>query len=317
MGTLVTWDEFTSGGRPQGGTIREIVLSEVINLVSKRRPTMSLISAGKADSTFIEALTDSYRSRAHNAQPEGIAYTDIDSAQPSRHFVHVQSFYESGRVSDEQRLTSHYTADPLAYQKQKKLVSLLNDIEHAVVRGSAATGATNAARQFSGILNTPPTGANGTFTSVSGVTLSEHVFINLLQTWRTQNLEFFPTVALMGEWLKRSISEFSTKVTRNIEVSAKQQILTVEQHTSDFGTIDCYMSEDQLRGTLISHASNSISFIDPAMLKLLWLRPPTVEDLARDGLRSRFQINAMCALFYRHNKALGGAQNLLPNITTS
>ena len=315
MGTLVTWDEFTASGRPQGETIGEIVLAEVTNLISKRRPLMSVLSAGGAKSTFIEQLTDSLNSRAHNAVIEGIAYTDYDLTQPSRHFVHVQSFYKSGRVSDEQRMTHHYNGDPLAYQIGKSLNELLNDVEHALHRGSAATGATNAARQFKGLLNIF-SGQSGTatYTSSSGTTFTEEVLVDLLQVFRDSKLDVEPTIAFVSSWLKRTISEFSTRVTRNVDVAAKKQTLVVEQHESDFGTLNVMYSEDQLHSASKTTYGNSVSFIDPALFKVGWMKAPTVEQLARDGLRDRYQINGQVTLLYDHEKGGGGGDGFVPYI---
>lgn len=134
MGTLVTYDEYTAGEHPRGGTIREIVMAEVANVVNRRRPLMSNLESTSVQSTYIESLEDTLASRGHNAVQEGIAYTAIDATQPTRIFTHVQSFYESGQVSDEQQLVSHYNQDPLPYQKSKKLQELLNDIEFGVSR---------------------------------------------------------------------------------------------------------------------------------------------------------------------------------------
>jgi len=74
MGTLVTFDEFTAGARPQGGTIRELVLNNVTNVITKKRPLMSVLGmGGRVSNTFVESLEDTLASRGDNAHIEGIA----------------------------------------------------------------------------------------------------------------------------------------------------------------------------------------------------------------------------------------------------
>jgi hypothetical protein len=319
MATLVTWDEFTAGARPQGGTIRELVLAEVTNVISAQRPLMSTISRGDRDvtNTFIEVLEDTFRSRGNNAWVEGVAATNPDLTQPTRSFTHVQSFAEFGYVSDEQRLVGHYNGDPFPYQIRKHLNQLLNDIEHADHRGSAATGATSAARQYDGMLNLPVAAstAGGTFTSSSGTTFTESVMIDLLQAFKDNNYDVIPTAAFVNSWLKRTISEFSTKVTRNVDAAALTQVLMIERHQSDFGNLDVQYSEDQLNAASRTVQGNSFIALDPRKFRHGWLRRPTVEMLPRDGLRDRFQINAQVSLVYDTRKAVGGGEGYVANIT--
>ncbi len=313
MSTLVTWDEFAESGRPQGGTIGEVVLEEVTNLISKDRPFLSMIGRRSVNSTFIELLTDTLGTRGPNAVEEGAAYTVPSLSQPVRHFVHVQSFGKWGQVSDEQRMVGHYNGDPYTYQVMKKMNELMNDIEHALQRGSAATGATDVPRQFAGLLNVFA-GQSGTltFTSSSGTTFTEEVFVDLLQAFPDQRLGVRPSQAYVNSWLKRTISEFSTKVTRNVDAASKVQILAVERHTSDFGEVDIFYTEDQLKSASKTTSGNSICFIDPRHFEVGWLRAPMVESLARDGLRDRFQMNAHCTLIYDHDRGGGGGQGYVP-----
>lgn len=311
MANLVTWDEFTSGGRPQGGTIAELVLSEVTNLVSRRRPLMASIGQRDVTGTFVELLTDSLDARGHNANVEGVAATNPDLTQPLRHFVHVQSFAKWGVVSDEQRLVRHYTEDPYLYQIRKQLETMMNDIEHTLHRGSAATGATSATRQFAGLLNIFD---SNTFTSSSGTTLTEEVLVDLLQVFRDQSLDVVPTQAYVAGFLKRTISEFSTRVTRNVDAVQRLQTLIIERHASDFGDLDVLYSEDQLQAASKTAQGNSICFIDPTLFKVGWMRRPMVEALSRDGLRDRFQMNAQATLLYQNDDGGGGGTGFVSYI---
>jgi hypothetical protein len=189
----------------------------------------------------------------------------------------------------------------------------MNDIEHTFHRGSAATGATDAPRQTVGLLNLP---SSTTFTSSSGTTFTESVMVDLLQVFKDNSYDIVPSVAFVNSWLKRTISEFSTKVTRNVDANDRSQILIVERHTSDFGDVDVFYTEDQLKSNSRTTSGNSIVFMDPSFFQKAWKKMPTLEQLPRDGLRDRFQINAHCGLLYRTTKALGGGTGYVPYVST-
>lgn len=316
MSVLVTWDEYTSGQPPRGGTIEELVLAEVVNLTSRRRPLMSSIGTQSVSSTYVEQLTDTLASRGVNAFVEGVAFTQQASTQPSRHFSHVQHFAKFGIISDEQRLVSHYNEDPFTYQVRKKLNELMNDIEHALMRGTAVTGATDAARQLDGLLNVTSSTTSTTFLgdTASAITLTEEVMIDLLQVFRDNAFDVLPSQLYCASLLKRTISEFSTRITRNVDAAARRQELIIERHTSDFGDVDVIYSEDQIKGTDKEDPQNSMSFIDPQYFQVGWLQPPTVENLPRDGFRDRFQMQGQATLLYRNSSGGGFAKNLVSYI---
>lgn len=243
---------------------------------------------------------------------EGAAFTNPALTTPSRLFAHVQSFSEWGRVSDEQRLTQHAGLDDmLTYQENKKTQNVLNDIEHAIQRGSSVTGATNVTRQLAGLLNIFE---DATFTSSSGTTLTEEVYGDYIQSFTDNDYDIFPTLTFVNSWLKRTISLYSTNVTRNVNASEKIQMLTIERHETDFGNTFVHYSRDQLKATSKTTQGNSIVILDPNFFETGWLRSLMSERLSRDGLRDRFQINAMMTLIYRTAKAGGGATGVVANI---
>jgi hypothetical protein len=308
---LGIYQEFTDGGRPQGGTIPEDLRDFVENVSAKDRPALALFRKTRVNSTFIEWLEDFLPARAHNAHVDGAGETDPDLVVPTRSFTHVQTFARWGRVDDVQRAVEHKGfADSFLYQEKKAIDATLNDIEHAVQRGSAATGATDSTRQFNGLLN-----ALTTFmTDESGVTMIEDVFSDLVQLFVDGGTEIRPSVALVNSYLKRTISQYTTKVTRNIDAAARAQINVVERHSSDFGDIDIFYTRDQLKGTTKAGPGNSIVILDPSYFEVAFLQPLMSETLARNGLRTSFQISAMCTLIYRTQKAGGGARNVCPYI---
>lgn len=308
---LVTWQEFTSGGRPQGGTIVEDLRDFVENVSAKDRPALALLRKSRVNTTYTEWLEDTLPSRAANAFVEGAQYTDQSLTAPSRNFAHVQTFARFGQVSDEQRAVEHAGfADAFMYQQKKAIDATLNDIELALHRGSAATGATNATRQFAGLLNLLSTN----FTSSSGTTLTEQVFGDLIQLFVDGGTEIRPAVAFVNSYLKRTITGYNTNQTNYQAASDAVKYLTVEQHHSDFGDVFVYYSRDQLKSVSKTTQGNSIVLLDPSFFETGWLQPLMSETLSRAGLSTRFQISAMCTLIYRTEKAGGGGTGYVPYI---
>lgn len=265
---------------------------------------MANLASQDVSNTYVEVLEDTFAARGLNATVEGAAFTNPALTQPSRLFMHVQSFADWGIISDEQRIVGHYNEDPFVYQVRKNLNELLNDIEHAMHRGSAATGATDSARQLEGLLNIS---GNALATASSGTTFTEQVMVDLLQAFKDNSYDVVPRQAYVNSWLKRTISEFSTRVTRNIDAAARAQVLIIERHDSDFGALDVFYTEDQLNAASSTVEGNSAVFIDPSYFSMGWMRRPTIESLSRDGLRDRFQINGQMTLLYKTERALSRA----------
>lgn len=306
----VTWQEFTSGGRPQGGTIREDLQDFVANVSPQETPLISGLTQKGVKSAFVEWLSDSLAARGHNAVAEGIAYTEQSLTMPTRTFNHVQSFYKSGSVSDTERQVDHAGFDdPFTYQEMKRFLELRNDMEHALHRGSAATGATNAARQMNGMLNVLSTN----MTSSSGTTLTETVFNDILELVY-QNGSVQPSEVYCNSRIKRTISGYNTKTTFNIDAKDKRQILATDFYGSDFGDLRIYLARDQLRSATAAAYGNSWIVIDPKYFMTGWLQTVRRETLARDGLRDRFQMSAKATLIHKTEAAGGGMTGVVANV---
>lgn len=308
---LLTWQEFASGGRPQGGTIPEDLRDFIENVSPLDRPALASFRRTKVNTTFIEWLEDVMPARAVNAWLEGADATDLSLGVPTRSYTHVQTFARWGKVADVQRAVEHKGfADAYLYQENKAVQATLNDVEHAIHRGTSATGATSAARQFNGLLNIFSTN----FTSSSGTTFTEDVFGDLIQLFK-DNTDVKPSMAFVNSFLKRTISQFSTKVTRNVSAAEKVQYAVIERHVSDFGDVSIYHSRDQLKAASKTTYGNSIVILDPSYFETGWLQPLMSETLARTGLHTQFQISAMMTLLYRTEKAGGGGTGYVSYIT--
>lgn len=52
---LLTFQEFTAGGRPQGGTIPEDLRDFVENVSAKDRPALALFRRSRVNTTFVNS----------------------------------------------------------------------------------------------------------------------------------------------------------------------------------------------------------------------------------------------------------------------
>lgn len=312
MTLLQSWQELGTRAPLPNGTIVEDLRDFVENVSAVDKPALALLRKSRVRTAFIEWNEDTLPARGHNAALEGQDATSPDLTVPSRLHTAVQIFARWGQVSDLQRAIEHVGMEDMElYQESKAVKSTLNDMEHAIHRGSYITGNTDSARQFSGFLNI----SNSYITASSGTTMTEAVFGDYLQQPQDGAYDVNFSVAFVNSWLKRTISGYNTKITRNIEAAARRQILLVDRYTGDFGDVDVYYSRDQLKGASTTVHGNSIALIDPQYFELGWLQTLMVEQLARGGLSTKFQVSAMMTLIYRTAKALGGATGVVPYLT--
>jgi len=311
---LQTYQELIGDGPKSNASIVEDLRDFVENVSAVDRPALALLRKSRVRTHYVEWLEDTLASRAHNAQDEGAAATTPDLTTPTRSTATVQIFAKWGQVSDVQRSVEHAgLEDMYLYQESKAVKECLNDMEHAIHRGSAVTGASGTARQMAGFLNVLSTN----FTNLSGATLTEEVFGDIIQLFVDAGTEIRPQICFGNSWVKRGISQFSTKITRNIDAAARRQLLVIDRYTSDFGDIDVFYSRDQLSGSSKSGDTNSFILVDPKFFELGFLQTLMSETLARNGLRTQFQVSSMMTLIYRTEKGGGGATNVTAYIPTA
>lgn len=300
---LQTWDEIVASTLRSENTLRESLQDAISNVAPSETPLLSRLGQVPVDGIHVQWLIDTYRAAAGNAILDNWAFTAYSITVPTRVSNIVQTFYGSGMVTDTARDVVHAgTGDPLGYYEAKHVVELKKDIELALVKGSAITGTTGTANRLGGIMNIISTNA----TNLSGVTLTEKVFNNILElTW--SNTVKMPTEVYVTPKLKRTISLYSTKNTFNLDATAKTQSLVVDTYANDFGSFRCIQHRN-----LGATADNTQEFfaIDPTLLRTGWLSPLKREVLSRDGLRVRFQMACKATLLYGSEKAFCAATNV-------
>ena len=272
---LITYDD----------TVRkEDVVDVITNISPNKTPLLSSLGQSEARNTLHEYLTASLASASDNASVESAAFTTVDETQPTRLTNITQIFTDNVTVSGTEVAVANYAGNPLEYQVAKNAKEHAKDIEHALMRGSTASGSSGVARRLTGVINGISTNAS---TRASGSSLGETIFNNILEDVYGQTDEE-PNVVFVGGTLKRDISGFTAGNTKNIEASAMKLVNSVDVYESDFGLLSVMLHRDVVN----TANAKEIVVLNTDFWKLSFLqgRRTKVEQLSKDGDRYRAQI---------------------------
>lgn len=263
----------------EDGNRLEDVLRMVIQLSPTDTPFVSGIAKAKASNVDHQWPEDTLTTRADNAQTEGSTFAFGTVTAPVRRQNFTQIFEKTFQVSSTERwVKGAGIDDQFQYQKQKALMEIATDIEHAFVRGSRASGNASTARRMGGALNFITTNAT---TVVSETKLTESFFNGLGELIYDQGGR--PDEVYVGARLKRIISSFTAGLTKNISADDQRLVLSVDVYESDFGLMKIFLSRDQLTGA--GATGNSLMMIENRKFKMAVGEPVNVlgpDDVAQD-----------------------------------
>lgn len=302
MSVLVTYDD---------GNRLEDVMAMVIQLSPTDTPFSSGIAKTKARNTYHEWPEDTLASRADNANVEGSTFSYSTITAPSRVSNLTQIFQKTFHVSSTERWVKGAGVDDMyLYQQQKALMEIANDIEHAFIRGSRASGNASTARRMAGMLNFITTNATAV---ASGTTLTESFYNGLAELCYEQGGR--PDEVYVGAKLKRVISSYTAGATKNIASEDKRLVLAVDVYESDFGVQKIFLARDMLTGT----NACGIAMIENRKFKMAIGEPvntlPSAE-VAQDTNGTKGVIRGeltLEALGERHNAKATGLADTFPS----
>lgn len=265
MSTFVTYND---ASRP------EDLVSVVTNVSPEKTPLLSRLARGAdAKQTNHEYLLDSFADGADNAAVEGAAFSSNTLVAPTRGNNLTQIFRDDIEISGTQQVVSDPAAMP--YQVRKNLKEHAKDIEHALMAGSQASGATNAARRMTGVINAITTNAT---TQASASTLTEDGYNDLMElTWASTDEH--PDMVFVGATLKRAISGFTGGTTKNIDAVTKKVTNMVSIYEGDFGVQEIMLHRDVPDAA----SGRSLVAINSDYHMLSYLRPTNITEVAKVG----------------------------------
>ena len=254
-------------------SIKEDVLQVIFQITPEDTPFFNAIGDSTANSPKHEWQTRDLTTRQDNAQVEGNTYTFVEPVTPDRVDNLTQIIAKFPRVSNTSQASSrHAIKDMMADQIEQRMVEWKTDTEHALLRGTSASGnASDSARRMDGLIQIISTNAT---TLSGGTTLTEVRLNDLLQDiWDAGGK---PRDILVNGFLKRRISSFSESDTKFQQQEARRVVNTISVYESDFAVLNVALSRDMPAGSDI----NTLVAFDRDMFAKAWLRSPMTKRVA-------------------------------------
>lgn len=281
-------------------SLKESVLQTIFQITPEDTPFYNMIGDSEATQPSHFWQIRELTTRGDNAQTEGHTFTFAAPVLPTRVNNFTQIIEKTARVSSTSQASSRHAIENLvADQIEQRMVEWKTDTEHALLRGSSASGnASDTARRMNGLLNIVTSNATA---FNSGVTLGETELNDLLESvWDAGGN---PRDALVHGFLKRRISSFSGNAQKRFDSDDRKVINTIAIYESDFSTLSVQLSRDMLNGA----ALNNIVVLDREMFSKAWLRPTTVERVAKVASSTDTVIEGEVTLEYGNQAAAGTA----------
>ena len=313
---IITGTALTFSGSPGLQGLRED-LSDFIYMVSPTdTPFMSNVGRGTADAVLHEWQTDALAAaNVNNAQFQG---DDIATFSPAsvttrlgnRTQISRKEVIISGTVD---AVNKAGRKTELAYQLMKRSKELKNDIESICLSNQAkVVGAAATAPKLASVLSwlktnvdhvgTNPTG-DGTDARVDGTqrafteTLLKNV-LKLIYTNSSENLD----VLMVGPSNKQVASTFTGNATKQVEVSTKKIVATVDIYVGDFHTINIIPNRFmRTRDALL---------LNWEYWSIDWLRPIKQVELAKTGDAEKRMLLGEYTLVAKNEAANGAVYDL-------
>lgn len=302
-GVQQTWGEY-------GASLREDVIDIIFQITPTDTPFYNDIGDTAANDTDHGWTTRGLTVRADNAQTEGAVFAGAYTAGnfPDRVRNRTQIFRKLPQVARSMASSNMIGVKNLmADQIQINMQEFKTDIEHALIRGSLASGSTdNSVRRLNGLVNSMlegPTNGNRFDYSTAG-TFTESAFNDLLeQVWLDGGN---PANCLVNSAIKRSIGSFGSTLTKNIQADDKRVVNVVTVIETDFGVTNVKLSRD------VSGAADLYDCIvyDHSFYKKAWLDAPFVERIPKVGDSEEAVILAEGTLEYGNQLAAGMIQHI-------
>lgn len=275
--------------------VREDLLSVLTNLSPTDTQLISGLATSSASSVLHEWLTDTLGAVKNNAATEGADAAFPTLTNPTRLFNYTQIFTQPYQVSGTERsVNTAAFNDRYSYEATKAMKMIKNDMEYAVLRGSLACGTGSAARRLQGIKN-----FLSLVTSQSGISLSETILNDLLQVQWDNGSEC--NAIYGGMYIKRKISGFTGGATKNVEVTDKRLVNSVDVYEADAAKLVKLFAHRHM--TVSGDTNYDVMGIDEDKFRIAYLRKPQTIELAKTGDSDKGMILTEATIECLHNHA--------------
>ena len=247
----------------------------------------------------------SLTTRQHNAAVEGASFTDTDLINTTLVTNTTQIISKVITVTETTQATEmHAIEDVFGDQMVQRGAEFKTDCEHALIRGSAASGsATDTARRMDGFFNVISTNASA---FASGTTFTEAHLNDWIrdindQGGRAQDL-------YVGSVLRQRVSTFIANNTRFMDQNEMKTVRPIGVYQSEFFVVTIHFSRDI--PTAFEGSTNAALMLDISQCSKAWLRTPVSFRLPKTNDAQRGVIIGEATLAFG-NEASHGLRTVL------
>lgn len=250
---------------------REDLTDIITNITPTKTPFVSSLRRGKAKARVHEWQSDELAAAGSNAHLEGDEDAVTASTPTTRLQNTCQILKKLVSVSGTQDAVDKAgRRSELAYQIMKRTKEIARDLEWAMFNNTAeVAGSAAVARQLKGV----PGWITTNVTDKATVAIAETDIDNALEDIWAEGGD--PTKLYCGSFNKRTISGFTTGVTKNLDANDKRLVRSVDIYESDFGVLTI-VPDHQI-------PADDIHIIDQSLWSLPVLRPMRTYPLAKTG----------------------------------
>jgi hypothetical protein len=198
----------------------------------------------------------------------------------------VEHVARTFQVSDVQKKVAHFSGeDMLAYQTVKAAKEIGNAMEFDIIRSTLTSGQSGTVPKMKGIVQSVSKSTNTTVHN-SGTVLSASIINGLMKAnWDNSNGNV-ATDLFMGSFLRNVVDGFTQKSNSLINVPANTIDNMVDVYQTSFGRINVHVHryvQSTTAGGLGSESTGRLLAVNPAYLKIAYLNPIYMIDLAKTG----------------------------------
>ena len=281
-------------------------LIDMITMISPTdTPVLSSTESVRATSVLHEWQTDTLKTPTAVARVEG-EDANIKTITPTTRVNNYCQIIDNAFIISEtqQAVKAAGRPDEEAYQTEKAMKELANDIEYAfVVNTAAAAGASATARTLKGLAGWVSTNQS---TATGNRALTSTILDALLKTvWLAGGK---PDTILTGGTQKIAFTNTTNfpGMTRNIEASLGDYKLYVDVYQGGVGG-PLKLITSTIMG---NNFDNQIFCLEMSKFRKAWLRPIKKNQLGRTGDGMKFQLAAEVTLESLNEKASGVVKQL-------
>lgn len=264
----------------------EVINEDLLQVITNLSPTETQLFTGlkrgkKATNTYHEYPVDSYAAVTGTSTDkkavEGADWGDDDVTTPTREGNYTQIIKQTYKVTGTaQAVDTAGMTSPKAYQQAKALVNWKHKGEWSILHGVKAAGDASTAREMGGLFDLTTTNAVAETGTLTETRLGDYIQLG----WENSSAKI--TEIYGGAYVKRTISGFTSGLSKNIDASDKRLVNAVDWYETDFGLAKVFLHR-YIDSVVSSVGTHNLLLVAPETLFYSGLREPVNKDVPALG----------------------------------